>query len=434
MLGVIVALSGCAAGPQKKHIEPATQQKQVKNGQNQNGTLANMLQYAVLNSPQLKSSLETWQASKQQIDQAGTLADPKFTYRYFIEEVETRVGAQRQSFAISQGLPWPEKLVLQKTAARQNSKIQESIYQNTKLEVLYEPAVAYYEYYYLGRAITITEENLQLLGHLDQVIQSRYKTATADHADMIRAQLELAQIEDRLAGLKDMQKPLTARLNAAMNRPIDTKIPPPTVIETATTDWSVINLQAELEKNNPKLAALEYEIQKAHTAVKLAEKHQLPDFNIGVNFIDTADRIGRVNINDDGKDPIIAMMSVNIPIWTKKYNAGIRGAMAKHRGAMAQKEQAQNSLLAQLATAQYKYNDAKRKVKLYQNTLLPKARESFMVNETAYRAGGASFNDLIDSQQIMLEYELAYERAMADRAIYSAKIATLIGRELDKRQ
>ena len=73
-------------------------------------SLQDYLRYAALNNAGLKAAFEQWKAAMEQIPQAKSLPDPKFTYGYFIEEVETRVGPQRQKFGIMQVFPWFGKI------------------------------------------------------------------------------------------------------------------------------------------------------------------------------------------------------------------------------------------------------------------------------------------------------------------------------------
>ncbi|MHC4293525.1 MAG: hypothetical protein ACYSTX_04455, partial [Planctomycetota bacterium] len=54
-------------------------------------TLEDYLRHAALNNAELKVQFEGWKSALEQVPQAKTLDDPKFTYGYFIEEVETRV-------------------------------------------------------------------------------------------------------------------------------------------------------------------------------------------------------------------------------------------------------------------------------------------------------------------------------------------------------
>ncbi|NIP53922.1 MAG: TolC family protein, partial [Phycisphaerae bacterium] len=114
---------------------------------------------------------------------------------------------------------------------------------------------------------------------------------------------------------------------------------------------------------------------------------------------------------DSGQDPIIAMFSINLPIWREKLDAALREARHNHRAAMREQTEKLNTLNAQLKLALYLFRDGKRKIDLYRDTLLPKAVESVKANEASFRAGGNTFLDLIDAQRVMLEFELAYERA-----------------------
>jgi outer membrane protein TolC len=83
-----------------------------------------------------------------------------------------------------------------------------------------------------------------------------------------------------------------------------------------------------------------------------------------------------------------------------------------------------------LKLALYRFRDAERKIDLYGDALLPKARESLKVTESAYWGTTGSFTDLIDAQRIYLEFALSYERALADYAQSLAKLEVLVGREI----
>jgi outer membrane protein TolC len=80
--------------------------------------------------------------------------------------------------------------------------------------------------------------------------------------------------------------------------------------------------------------------------------------------------------------------------------------------------------------ASYRLRDAERKIDLYGDALLPKARESLKVTESGYLSTTGSFTDLIDAQRIFLEFALAYERALANHAQSLAKVEMLVGREI----
>ena len=395
-------------------------------------TLSDYLTYAAANSAELQAALEQWRAAMERVPQAKALPDPRFTYRYYIEEVETRVGAQRQSFGIAQTVPWWGKLDLRGEAAAEAANAQQQRYQAAKLKLLYRVKDAYYEYYYLGRAVAITDESVRLLKYLESVVRTRYKAAAASHPDVIRAQVELGKLDDRLRAMKALQGPLAAQLNAAMNRPSAEGLPWPVRIDQqkpAMTDEQLLAWQGEA---NPELLALDSEAEAHKRNIDLARKDYFPDVTVGVDYIDTADAIGAMRPSDSGKDPVVAMVSINVPIWWDRLSAGVREARARYRSVKHARIDKANALAAELELALYRFHDAERKVNLYRDTLGPKAEQAFKTTEAAYRGGAADFTDLIDAQRILLEFQLAGERALADVGRHLGHVEMLVGREIPR--
>lgn len=399
---------------------------------NEQSKLPDYLAYAALNNPGLEAAFNRWKAAMQQVPQVKSLPDPRFTYRYFIEQVETRVGAQKQAFGVSQMFPWFGKLKLRGDAAAEAAYAAKQRYEAVKLMLFFQVKDAYYEYYYLWRAINILKENIELVGNFERVARTRYKVAAGKHSNVIRAQVELGKLEDRLRTLQDLRGSIVARLNAALNRPAEASLPWPKHIEEEgipLTDRQVLQWMAD---SNPELKALEYDIARSSIKIALAKKDYYPDITVGVDFIDTSDSISAKPPSDNGQDPIIARFSINLPIWRKKLNAALRQARHNHRAAIRDKTQKLNTLNARLKLALYMFRDGERKINLYRDTLLPKAVESVKATEASFRAGDNTFLDLIDTQRVMLEFELSYERALSDHAQRLAELEMLVGRQIPR--
>jgi outer membrane protein TolC len=77
----------------------------------------------------------------------------------------------------------------------------------------------------------------------------------------------------------------------------------------------------------------------------------------------------------------------------------------------------------------YEYRDSARKVKLYGSALLPMARQSLEASRTAFQAGKGGFLDVIDAERMLLEFELSYERALAEGGQALARLRMLVGRD-----
>ena len=400
---------------------------------NEQSELPDYLAYAALNNPGLEAAFYHWKAAVEVIPQAKTLPDPRFTYRYFIEQVETRVGAQKQAFSLSQTFPWFGKLDSRADAASEAANAARQQYEAAKLKLFFELKDAYYEYYYLWRAIETIKENIELVKNFESVARTRYKTTSGTHPDVIRIQVELGKLEDRLNSLQDLRSPTVARLNAVLNRPAAAPLPWPKHIEEEDiylSDEQILELMVD---SNPELKAMDSEIAKNRAKINLANKDYYPDITLGIDYIDTSDRTGPNPPKDNGQDPIIAKFSVNLPIWREKLDSALREAEYNHRVATWGKTQKLNSLNAQLKLALYRFHDGSRKADLYKNTLLPKAIESVKASQASFSAGKNSFLDLIDAQRVMLEFELSYERAISDKAQRLSEIEMLVGKEIPRK-
>jgi len=409
-------------------IQSACPSQQLEDGDNLQ-TLQEYLRHASLNNAELKAKFEVWKASVEQIPQAKSLPDPKFTYGYFLEEVETRVGPQRQKFEIMQIFPWFGVIEARTDEAAANARAAYKRYEAKKLELFEQVKYAFYEYSYLARAIEITKQNLELVTHFEEIALSRYTTAITPHPDIIRVQIELAVLEDRLASLKELRPAITTKLNSILNREASRNLPWPKSPEYQQVSIDFSQLYAMIVKNNPDLQALDYEVEAARNSEKLAEKKSYPQLGIGVSYIDTA-HARASGVDDSGKDPVIGMVSLTLPVWTDNYKAARRQAQAKLNQKIYEKTQTENTFAAEARQLLYDFEDSNRKLTLFRDVIIPKAKEMVTASESAYQAGSIDFLSLIDAQRLLLKYELFYQRSLAESAQKLAKIEMLAGTQL----
>ena len=436
---VILCLVGCASHELRKAptrdapvlekvpLVPESQAEELLE-LNEDSTLSDYLTCAALNNPGLKAAFLRWKAALEKIPEVRSLPDPRFTYAYFIRKVETRVGPQRQKFGLSQTFPWLGKLQLQGHAASEAAQAAEQRYEATKLKLFFRVKEAYYEYHYLAQSIAITRENLNLLRHLESVARTRYAAGTTAHADIIRTHVELGKLEDRLRTLKDLREPIVARLNAALNRPTSAPLAWPRRAKEEEVAFTQDELLAWLKENNPELRAADFLAAREKWNIDLAKKNYYPDMTFSLETVDTGEA-AMPGVEDSGRDPVMAMVSINIPLWLKKYRAGERQARARYRALLQERSDQENRLEADVKLALYKYRDAERKIDLYKNTLTPKAEQLLQVNIQTYKAGKGTFLDVIDAARTILDFQLAYERAFADRAQRLAELEMLVGME-----
>jgi outer membrane protein TolC len=325
-------------------------------------------------------------------------------------------------FEAMQMFPWPGTIEARTAVASAESKAALKEFEAKKLELFYEVKQAFYEFCYLAKATNITNENLQLLKHFEEVALARYATSTAPHPDVIRAQIELAMMENKLRSLTELRPAVVARLNSVLNRPATSDLPWPQPPDYGQMSIDSRQLLAVAVESNPQLQALAYEVEAARSSERLAKKRFYPDIGLGVG-VDSG-------MGDNGDDRVMARLSLTLPIWRDNYKAAQRQAKAQLNKMTQEKVQLQNTLAAKVRQILYEYQNSNREIRLYKDIVIPKAKEMVTASETAYQAGTVDFLSLIDAQRSLLQYQLEYEKAVAENAQRLAELEMLAGVEL----
>lgn len=390
-------------------------------------TLDDYRLYAALNNRALHALYYSWRAARERGMQAIAPPEPSFRYTEFLEEVETRVGPQERKYALTLFIPWIEKLSLRAEIADEGAKAAWQRLQAEHLVIDTQLTVAYAEYYFLGRQISITRDNLDLLQRLETVARRSLAVGDENYADVFQLQTEIGRLEERVSSLTDMLNPYAARLNAILNRPTETELPVPTALPEYTSGTDRVDVVRQLETYNPELLALEREVEGAAIGKKLAARSYYPDFSFGVETIGTGSAVPP-NTPGSGNDPWMVMLGVELPVWYGKYRAEEREAEARWLSARDLLSDRRNRLRAALELALYNRRDAERKISLYRDTLIPKAREWLRTAETALRVATKDYDDLIAAQRALLEFQLLAVRARVDRLKASAEIDRNLGR------
>ncbi len=126
-------------------------------------------------------------------------------------------------------------------------------------------------------------------------------------------------------------------------------------------------------------------------------------------------------------------MSLNIPFsfWTKsKYDANVREAAAQVAAARARKESIINLTSFQIKDLVAQIQATQQIISLFTTTVLPQAKQTLKAANAGYRTDRTDFLDLIDAERALLNYQLEYYRALADREQQVAHLEQVVGKNL----
>jgi outer membrane protein TolC len=384
-------------------------------------------------NPELQAANLRWDASKERVPQARSLDDPTLSFTYFGEPVQTRVGEKQANFGASQKIPFYGKLRLKGEVAKNEARIFEEKYRTLEREVIAKTKSAFYELYWVYKSIKIDEENKELLQRFAKIAEIKYATGKATQQDVLKAQVELSKIMNELITLEQFRETATARINTLLNRHPEMPLGTPEEVNITELTVSLEDLYQKAKKISPELGISKYRIERDKAAYKLAKKQYFPDFTFGLNYTLITDLPSDVLISPsgEGKDSYTGTLSINIPIFQKrKYDAGVREANARLKSSEKTYRNIENMTLFGVKDFHFKVQTAERLVKLYRDSIIPQAEQSLKAAEIGYQAGQVDFLNLIDSQRVLLGFNLAYYRSVADFGINISELERVIGTEL----
>lgn len=390
-------------------------------------SLGEYVLYALKNSSALESAFIAYRAALKKAPQVSALPEPVVSYAYFINAIETKVGAMRHRIGISQPVPWFGKLNLKAEIANEEARAAYYAFLVNKNKLVADVIRAYYELAYLKSAQSITDENLELLKRWEQVLSQQYRSQTGSQTDLIKVQVELGKLEDKVKELKDLEEPLRVAFNALLNRPVDSEIKVSMYILSNNPRGQYLKEVPKeiLIQHNPEIKLLSALVEAEDKGIHLARKNYYPDFSIGLDYtaIGKREQAG----SDGGNDGLAAVFALTLPINFSKYDAALKEAEYKNLASKKILEAKTFQLKSSLAKNIFDISDSKRRISLFAGTLIPKAEEALDSIYTAFESGKASFLDLLDTERELLNFQLMLSRAQADLAIKLSELRALLG-------
>lgn len=393
-------------------------------------TLQDYLALALERNRGLQADAQRWRASLEEIPQARSLPDPTLSYGGFIERVETRIGPQRHRVGVMQRVPWPGKLSAASARALEAAEARRARTESTRLQVEFEVRAAYADYCYLARELAVTRETLELVRHWEVVAQARFRAgARAAHRDVVKAQVEMGRLEDRLQSLEQARQPRSQRLRELLDLPAGPALPWPQPFPLRRLGREEGEIAGLLAENSPRLREMSQEVAARERGVDLARQSYFPDLSFGFDYIEVGPARTR-GVTGSGDDAIVGKVGLSLPIWFGRNAASVSEAKARLYAAELDRHSLDNKLRTGVSRGLFAYRDAERKLSLYRDSLIPKGEESLQTTAAAFEAGEGDFLSVLDAERLLLEFHLSRERALVDREVALANLELLTGAEL----
>ena len=391
--------------------------------------LESYLVEAALNNPGLKGKFNEYQATLEKITQAGALPDPQVNFGYFIQPVETRVGPQRARISASQMFPWFGTLGAKEDAATEMAKSKYEVFQEAKSRLFYDVKTTWYNLYFTKKATDITAENITILNTLRKLALVKVESGLASAADVLRVEMEIADMENHLAFLKDNYHTLQVSFNNLLNVNADRVVDIPDSLVNSDFDLSRKAALDSIISRNHNIMQSEYSEASYKKQEIVARKQGNPGLMLGLDYVLVGKGQGSMaTVSGAGKDAVVfPMVGITIPLYRKKYTSMVKEASLMQEAAENSKLDKINLIETTFEKANRDYSDADRRILLYTEQS-DKASKSLRIIQTAYETDGKNFEEVLRMEQQLLKYETELEKALADKNASLAFINYLMGK------
>ncbi|HKI61163.1 MAG TPA: TolC family protein [Mariprofundaceae bacterium] len=389
---------------------------------------------AINNNPALKAAGKQAEAMAAIPSQVGSLPDPRLSLGTLNLPVDSFSTSQepmtQMQLGISQAFPFPGKLGLKELAAEHMAAMALQNQQEFRLVLVRNTRIHWWNLAYLDSALSILRHNQELLRNLVRIAETKYKTGKGLQQDVLLAQLELSKLLDRELMLGAARESEAASLNALLGRAARSTIVLPRQAGHALSDikFNVDALKESARTFRPMLVAMDYNVQAADARVALAEKDNYPDFNLGASY---GFRQGVNPANGQSRPDMASIMfSMSVPLYSgSKQDKAVDQRTAEKAAAEFSWQDAANQVDAEIDAAASDLRISRDRVALFEQGILPQARQTTASMLAGYQVNKVDFLNLIGAQLSKFNMEIQYWQQVSRVHQAEARLTAAAGRE-----
>lgn len=380
-------------------------------------TLESLIAEGLKNSPEIQERQSNYKGIQERKNEVNTLPNTNFALGYFLSEPETRTGAQRLKLSVSQMMPWFGSIT-----TRQNyvTSIAEAKFVDIAIasrKLITSISQSYYQLYSNQEKRKILSKNIELLKTYETMALNAVETGKASAVDVLKLQIRQNDLEKLVKILEQQYASEETRMNRFLNREKDETI---ALLQELNMPKTIPSVDKSKMAIHPELIKYDKLYQSVEQSELLNQKEQMPMIGFGLDYVAVAERPG-MSFSDNGKDIIMPMFSVSIPIFNKKYRSKTKQNDLQKEALVFGKESRKNALITKLETALN--NRISSKINFdTQVQNLEKANNAEQILIKSYESGTLNFNDVLDIQELQLKFQMEKIEAIKSFFIQSTII------------
>lgn len=372
-------------------------------------TLKDLEQEALKNNPEIGMAGKRAESAEEKKSLAAAMPDPMIGYE--IRNVgalgTSTVGKEEMSMqgvVFTQEIPFPGKLSTKGDAARKQAEREQDNSRETRLRVLSSLRSAYYDYYLAYRSSEILEQNKEVMKNFQSISETRYATGQGIQQDVLRAQLEVSMLLEKLAMQEQKKEAQRAMIDTLLGRDPRAPLGRPGDRLVTTFGTGLDELTSMAVANSPSLSAKHRMVEQSEHELSLSRREYLPDMVVSGGWFTRGEL----------KDYYEASVMFRVPLYFWNKSTGVKAASADLGSVRYEYESAKLMTISRIKDLYTMAKTSERLLNLYESGIIPQAQLALQSATSNYRVGKVDFLSLLESESLLLKYQLQYEEELVN--------------------
>ncbi|WP_198264604.1 TolC family protein [sulfur-oxidizing endosymbiont of Gigantopelta aegis] len=357
----------------------------------------------------------------------GQLNDPKMQVALANMPTDTfdfdQENMTQLKVGIIQQFPSGDTLSIKQAKTQKQSELFLSKIADRKLSIIKEVRLTYFEIYYWEEAKKTIVQNQRFFSQLVEIVQSMFSVGRNNQQDLIRAQLELSRLDDRIVKITqkiNMQRSKLSRWVRDQNstHALSSQLPELSIPEISDEFETL----SQLFYSHPKIQEIDKQIDISREDIALAKEAFKPGWALNVGYA-YRDNKPKEFGGGSRSDFVSAGVTFDLPMFTA--NRQDKKLLSKEHKLQALKDKRVSmlrQLVASLQQQQAVEEQLQNRHQLYINLLMPQAKQQTQASLLAYQSDRGDFADVMRAYIDDLNVKLDERRIAVDHLQSKAKI------------
>jgi cobalt-zinc-cadmium efflux system outer membrane protein len=329
---------------------------------------------------------------------------------------------------LMQMFPFPGKLGLKEDIADYQAQVVEQQVEELKNNLIKNVKLTYYNLFLIDKTIEIVEKNKTLLQQFVQVAETKYSVGKGLQQDVLKAQVELSKLSDKLISLQQKRNTFVFQFNKLLNRDIGSIVGKTAELNKSESQFTPDELHELGLKHRPLLKSWQLLIEKSKSANKLAKLDYLPDFSLGAAYTQRDDLSSGMKMYDF----FSVELKVSLPLYFyKKQSKKAEETQLMINSIEDKYNSVKNEVLFQIEDTFTELDKNAKLIDLYKTGIIPQASQSLNSAMSGYQVDKVDFLTLLNNQMTLFNYEIEYYKVLVDHEKNLAELEAAVGKNLD---